>query len=45
MYETMLRVSEKVDILYEAYEKKAVENEELKTLLHKEKGDKHQLQL
>ena len=45
MYETMLRVSEKADILYEAYEKQAAENEELKTLLHKEKEEKQQLQL
>ena len=45
MYETMLRVSEKADMLYEAYEKQAAENEELKTLLHKEKEDKQQLQL
>ena len=44
MYESMLRVSEKADILYEAYEKQAAENEELKTLLHKEKEDKQQLQ-
>ena len=45
MYETMLRVSEKADILYEAYEKQAAENEELKTLLHKEKEETQQLQL
>ena len=45
MYETMLRVSEKVDILYKAYEKQAVENEELKSLLHKEKEENQQLQL
>ena len=45
MYEKMLRVSEKVDILYEAYEKQAAENEEYKTLLHKEKEDKQELQL
>ena len=45
MYETILRVSEKADILYEAYEKQAAENEELKTLLHKEKEDKQPLQL
>ena len=45
MYETMLRVSGKVDILYEAYEKQAAENEELKALLHKEKEEKQQLQL
>ena len=35
MYETMLRVSKKADMLYEAYEKQAVENEELNTLLHR----------
>ena len=40
MYETMLRVSKKVDMLYEAYEKQAAKNEELKTLLHNEKEDK-----
>ena len=45
MYETMLRVPEKADMLYEAYEKQAAKNEELKTLLHKEKEDKQQLQL
>ena len=45
MYKTMLRVSEKADILYEAYEKQAAENEELKTLLHKEKEEKQQWQL
>ena len=45
MYETMLRVSEKAGILYEAYEKQAAENEELKTLLHTEKEEKQQLQL
>lgn len=44
MYIT-LRVSEKLDILYEAYEKQVVENKELQTLLHKEKEDKQQLQL
>ena len=45
MYEIMLRVFEKADILYEAYEKQVAENEELKTLLHKEKEDKQKLQL
>ena len=45
MYETMLRVSEKANMLYEAYEKQAAENEELKTLQHEEKEEKHQLQL
>ena len=40
MYETVLRVSEKVDILYKAYKKQVVENEELKTLLQKEKEEK-----
>ena len=43
MYDTMLRVSEKAYMLYEAYEKQATENEELKTLLHEEKEEKHQL--
>ena len=32
LYETMLRVFEKVNILYEAYEKQATQNDELKTL-------------
>ena len=45
MYETMLRVSEKADMLYKAYEKKAAENAELKTLLQEEKEDKHWFQL
>ena len=40
MYETMLRVFEKANILYEAYEKQVAENEELKNLLHKQKEDK-----
>ena len=43
--ETMLRVSEKADMLYEAYEKQTAENEELKTLLQKEKEETQQLQL
>ena len=45
MYETMLRVSEKADMLCEAYEKQAAENDELKILLQEEKEDKHRLQL
>ena len=45
MYDTMLRVSENVDVLYEAYEKQAVENIELKTLLQEEDEEKHRLQL
>ena len=43
MYETMLKVSEKANMLYEAYEKQAVDNYELKKLLQEEKEDKHQL--
>ena len=43
MYETMLKVFDKLDMLYEAYEKEAAENDELKTLLQEEKEDKHQL--
>ena len=44
MYETMLRVSEKADMLYEAYKKQEVDNAELKTLLHEEE-EKQRLQL
>ena len=42
MYETMIRVSEKANMLYEAYEKQAADNVELKTLLQEEEG-KHRL--
>ena len=38
-------VSEKADMLYEAYEKQATENDELKALLQEEKEVKHWLQL
>ena len=41
MNETLLRVSEKADILYEAYEKQAADNVELKTLLQEEKEEKY----
>ena len=40
MYETMLKVSKKADMLYEAYDKQAIDNAELKTLLQEEKEDK-----
>ena len=45
MYETMLRVSEKEDMLYESYEKQVLDNADLKTLLQEEKENKHLLQL
>ena len=45
MYETMLRVSEKEDMLYEAYEKQVADNAEFKTLLQEEKEDKHRFHL
>ena len=44
MYETTLRVSEKENMLYEAYEKQEAVNAELKRLLQEEE-DKHRLQL
>ena len=37
----MLRVFEKADLLYKAYEKQAVENVELKKLLQEEEEEKH----
>jgi len=40
MYKTMLRVCEKEDMLYEAYEKQGENNVELKTPLQEEKADK-----
>ena len=45
MYETMLRVSNKVDMLYEAYEKQVARKTELKTLLQEEEEDNQWLQL
>ena len=45
IYETMLRVSEQADMLYEAYEKQAEDKVELKTLLQEEKEEKQWLQL
>ena len=43
MYDTFFKVSKKIDMLYEAYEKQAADNAELKTLLQEEKEDKHRL--
>ena len=40
MYEAMLKMYERVDMLYEYYEKQATDNTELKTLLQEEKEDK-----
>ena len=37
MYEAMLRMSERVDMLYEYYKKQAADNVELNTLLQEEK--------
>jgi len=45
MYEVILRMFERVDMLYEYYEKQVANNGELKTLLQEEKEEKQQLQL
>ena len=45
MYEVILRMFERVDMLYEYYEKQVANNIELKTLLQEEKEEKQQLQL
>ena len=41
IYETMVRVSEKADMLCEAYEKQATDKVDLKRILQEEKEDKH----